>query len=162
MFAASMPSRSWSAEDEERALALLCQLLFDEFQATASAEQRRGLHVALGRRVAGLIALPSDADLDTIAARINRLWASLNWGSVGFELDNEGIDIVHRGLPVNGRDRLQDWEALMPPILEGAYGAWFEAIGGGPSDRLRTRVIGQRSGEVELRHGLPPGLHHAS
>lgn len=160
MFAASVPLQSWNAEDEERALALLCQLLFDEFEATATPDQRRGLQVALGRRLAGLIALPGDADLDSIAARINRLWASLNWGSVGFEADNEGIDIVHRGLPVNGRERLRDWEALLPPILEGAYGAWFEAIGG-PSDRLRTRVTGQRSGEVELRHGLGPGLHHA-
>jgi len=153
MFAAKITPPVWTSADEERSLAILCQLILDEIAATASAEQRRGLLVAIGYRLAGLTAIPADADLDTLADRANHLWISLNWGSAGFELDDHGIDIVHRGLPTRQRDQLQDWEQIVPPILEGAYGCWFGRLGGN-TGKLSTRILRERAGEVELRYGL--------
>ncbi len=153
MFASKIVPNGLSPAEEERALAIMCQLFLEEIAATANADQRRGLLVAIGRRVAGLVAMPEDADLEIIADRANDLWAGLNWGSVGFEIDDEGIDVLHRGLPLKQKNQLQDWEEILPPVLEGAYGQWFAQIGGENSN-LHTRITRSAPGEIELRYGL--------
>ncbi|BBC71894.1 conserved hypothetical protein [Altererythrobacter sp. B11] len=153
MFVSAITSSTWSAADEERSLAILGRLMLEEIAGCGTAEQCRGLLVAIGRRLAGLLPVANEAELAVLAERINGFWATLKWGSVGFELDDEGIDIIHRGLPPPERDQLQDWGELLPPVLEGAYDHWFRQMGS-DSTRLHTRVIRTAAGQVELRHGL--------
>ena len=153
MFAASILPAQLSAEDEERSLAILGRLLLGEIAASGTAEQRRGMLIAIGRRVASLMLLGEKNDLAAVEERINGLWAALRWGSVGFEIDDSGIDIVHRGLPTPHQDQLQDWQDLLSPVLEGAYAAWFGQISEGARN-LHTRMTGSKAGQVEFRHGL--------
>ena len=153
MFAARSSGGNWDAADEERSLAVLCQLLLSEIGAVTSPEQHRGLLVAVGRRMAASSKLADVSHLDNLAEHANRLWQSLNWGSAGFEMDDEGIDIVHRDLPVASNEHLANWEDILPAILEGAYSEWFEQIGGS-AGTLHTRITRQVPGEVEIRHGL--------
>lgn len=153
MFAASILATEWSVEDEERSLAILGRLLLEEIAASGTAEQRRGMLVALGRRVAALLPIGQRTDFASVEERINGLWTALRWGSVGFEIDDTGIDIVHRSLPASHADQLQDWQDLLPPVLEGAYACWFNQINDG-ARRLHTRVTSIKPGQVEFRHGL--------
>lgn len=153
MFASKIVAKSLSAEEEERSLAVICRVILEEVGSTASAEQYRGFLVAIGRRLSALVSMPDNSDLEMIEQRANELWSGLGWGSVGFEIDDEGIEIVHRGLPETERNHLQKWEELLPPLLEGAYDAWFSQFGA--EDRnLSTRVVRRRPGEVDLRYGL--------
>lgn len=153
MFAASILPTEWSAEDEERSLAILGRLFLQEIAASGTAEQRRGMLVAIGRRVAGLLPLSEKTDFASVEKRINGLWTALGWGSVGFEIDDSGIDIVHRSLPTSHLDQLQDWQELLPPVLEGAYASWFNQINEGASN-LHTRMTSSKAGQVEFRHAL--------
>ena len=153
MFAASILPIEWSAEDEERSLAILGRLLLEEIAASGTAEQRRGMLIAIGRRVAGLLPLSEKTDLASVEERINGLWAALRWGSVGFEIDDSGIDLVHRSLPMRHQDQLQDWQDLLPPVLEGAYARWFSQINE-DARNLHTRITAIKAGQVEFRHGL--------
>jgi hypothetical protein len=153
MFAASIMPVRLSAEDEERSLAILGRLLLEEIAASGTAEQRRGMLIAIGRRVAALMPLGAKTDLAAVEERINGLWAALRWGSVGFEIDDSGIDIVHRGLPTPYQDQLQDWQDVLPPVLEGAYAAWFSQMSDGVRN-LHTRITASKAGQVEFRHGL--------
>jgi len=153
MFAASIVPVEWSPEEEERSLAILGRLLLDEIAASGTAEQRRGMLIAIGRRVAALLPLGEKTDLAAVEKRINGLWAALGWGSVGFEIDDSGIDIVHRRLPTCHQDQLQDWQDLLPPVLEGAYASWFSQMSEG-ANNLYTRISANKAGQVEFRHGL--------
>ncbi|RKF23105.1 hypothetical protein D6851_00985 [Altericroceibacterium spongiae] len=153
MFSSGSPGQTWSANDEERSLALLARLIFGEIDATANAEQKRAMLVAIGARLAGFIRVDDTTDLERLGQQANALWDKLKWGSAGFEMHDTGIDIIHRGLPLESADQLENWPELLPPILEGAYGRWFGQLNDG-NDRLRTYVLSVRSGEVEIRHGL--------
>lgn len=124
-----------------------------EIRAGATEDQARGFFAAVGHRIADLAPMSDVVDAATLSDRINALWATLGWGSVTLQLDDEGIDLQHRGTPAMlGADAEARWSPAVAALLEGAYDGWFRALGSGPN--LRTRVINRNGDVIELRHGL--------
>ncbi|MET0238659.1 MAG: cellulose biosynthesis protein BcsD [Sphingobium sp.] len=128
-------------------------VVLSEIAAMASPEQLYGFFLGVGRRMAELHSVGGVQHLDRLSDRINGFWDSLGWGQVSFELDDEGMDIIHIGVPgsLEG-DRSGVWPQIAPAVLEGAYDAWFRQMGS--ADRLHTRVVAASEGRVDLRHGL--------
>ena len=134
-------------------LAMIQIQMFAELFEGASEAQARGYLGRIGARLAALSPLPRDAESgEALTGAMNLLWADLEWGKAEIALDEKGIDIVHLGMPLalDGDDE-GVWKNGILWILEGAYDAWFRAMGSGPG--LSTRVVGQSAGRIELRHG---------
>ena len=128
-------------------------LILGEIASTATAEQMQGFFRAVGSRIAKNHPIADARDMDRLTRHGNMVWDRLHWGSVRFELDDEGIDIFHEGLP-DGLEGDADgiWAGVAPFILEGAYDAWFRQMGSG--ERLNTRISRSQGGHIELRHGI--------
>lgn len=133
-------------------LALLTSMIGSEVFGTATRGQADAFFGAVGRRIATLLQVDDIADGDALMARINRLWRTLGWGEASLQMTDNAIVIQHLGLPetlqgdVDGR-----WTDMAPPLLRGAYDAWFRGLGA--SADLHTSVIQWRDGVMELRHG---------
>ena len=128
-------------------------LMLAEIASAATAEQMQGFFRAIGARLAKSHPIDNARNMDRLTQHGNMVWDRLHWGSVRFELDDEGIDIFHHGLP----EKLEGdadgiWAKVAPFILEGAYDAWFRQMGSG--ERLRTRISRSQDGHIELRHGI--------
>lgn len=135
-----------------RSYPALLAAMIGEISESATDEQAKGFFNAVGARVASLLPLAGVDDADELVAQMNALWDALGWGRVSLELDDEGIDIFHSGLPaVLDADDDGLWMKAAPHILEGAYESWFRGLGSGP--RLTTRLTRAAPGLVELRHG---------
>ena len=147
-------SRIPAATPGIRSLALLQIEMFAELFEGASAAQARGFLLRIGARLAALSPLPADAEsAEVLTAAMNALWDALDWGAATIVLDEDGIDIVHAGMPLTlTGDEAGTWQAGALCILEGAYDSWFRAMGSSPE--LTTRVIHHAAGRIELRHGL--------
>src|SRR3546814_4210582 len=101
-------------------------LILAEIASAATAEQMQGFFRAVGARLAKSHPIVNAKDMDRLTQHGNLVWDRLHLGSVRFELDDEGIDIFHDGLP----ERLEGvaagiWSVVSPLILEGAFYAWF-------------------------------------
>jgi hypothetical protein len=141
-----------SAPSSEHGLALLAAVMAAEIMAEARPEQVHGFYVAAGRRLATQVDLADVRDLDTVAERINALWAQCGWGQVRLSATDTGIRIVHRGAPQSLEgDVAGHWPSLFSALLEGAYDAFFRQLGSGPA--LSTRLVRRDSDLVELHHG---------
>lgn len=134
------------------AFALLTALTASEIWGTASPAQARGFFAAVGRRLASIEPIEEATDLTTLGARLNRLWAALDWGHVIFCMEDDGIVVRHQDLPhaIDG-DIEGLWPELVSALLEGAYDSWFRALGSGPS--LVTRRVDYNGGTLDLWHG---------
>jgi len=132
--------------------AILASVTAAEIFGTAPAPQAHGFYAAVGRRLAGHIDLALVFDTDMLVARINSFWAAMEWGEATLELGEDAIFIQHRGLP-DGMDGDIDgcWPKMATAILEGAYDAWFRALGS--DEKLATKLVEWRDGVVRLRHG---------
>ncbi|MAN47011.1 MAG: hypothetical protein GYB49_07695 [Alphaproteobacteria bacterium] len=129
----------------------LLALLLDEVTSTATQEQLEMFLASVGRRLAALDPLTGLSDVEEIESAVNALWQELGWGHVIFELDDGGIDIMHRNPPTSaGQEGGIPWDMIMPPLLQGAYAAWFHALSG--NDALRTSITKCEPGLIELRH----------
>lgn len=137
---------------DPKGLALLVALTAAEIWDSASAAQVRGFYVAVGRRLAAIEPMDSACDLVLLASRANKLWAALDWGHVVLCMEDEGIAIRHQGLPhaLDG-DLEGRWPDMIGAVLEGAYDAWFRALGSGPT--LVTRQVDFNGGTLDLWHG---------
>jgi len=133
-------------------LSLLTAMIGSEVFGTATRGQADAFFGAVGRRIASLLQVADISDGDALMARINRLWRTLGWGEAQLRMTDDAIMIQHVGLPetlqgdVDGR-----WADMAPPLLRGAYDAWFRALGGGAD--LHTSVLQWRDGIMEIRHG---------
>jgi hypothetical protein len=132
--------------------AILAAVTAAEVFTSAPQAQAHGFYVAVGRRLAGHIDLALVFDTDMLVARINRFWGAMEWGEAALELGEDAIFIRHSGLP-EGMDGDVDgcWPRMATAILEGAYDAWFRALGS--DERLSTKLVEWRDGVVRLRHG---------
>ena len=132
--------------------AVLAAVTAAEIFASAPPAQARGFYAAVGHRLAAHVDVGLVFDVDALVARINRFWSAMGWGEASLELGDDAIFIRHRGLPEGlDVDVGGHWPTMAAAILEGAYDAWFRALG---SDaQLRTRVMEWRDGVVQLRHG---------
>ncbi len=128
-------------------------LLLAEIASAASAEQMQGFFLSVGQRLAVTHPIDGARDLERLTRHANQVWHAFHWGHVQFEMDDEGIDIFHQGLPVTLEGDQQGlWAVAGPLILQGAYDGWFRQAGSGA--RLRTSIHRQADGCVELRHGI--------
>src|SRR3546814_16520367 len=59
----------------------------------------RSVFRAVGSRLAKSHPIVNAKYMDRLTQHGNLVWDRLHWGSVRFELDDEGIDIFHDGLP---------------------------------------------------------------
>lgn len=134
-----------------RSLPALVALMIDEILGSADEEQWSGFFLSIGARLAQEVDLDRIQEADDLADEVNGLWKLLGWGHVGLELDDNGIDIYHRDMPVTlESDGARNWEKVAPYILLGAYEYWFKALGGGD---LHTRIVRRSSDVIHLRHG---------
>lgn len=130
---------------------VLAAMMMVEVQDGATPEQAHGLFHSLGGRIAALISVDDVHSLDDLCDQINQLWTDLGFGHVAMALDDEGINLKHSGvphMPSPGDDGL--WSTMIGPLLEGAYDSWFRVMGS--STKLRTRLVNQSEGCIELRH----------
>jgi hypothetical protein len=135
------------------AITQLTGAMLAEIAGMASPEELRGFFVAVGTRLAALQPARDLKRLDQLADRINGFWQALGWGHVSFELDDEGMDISHEGMPATlESDTANVWAKAAPAILEGAYDAWCREMGS--NGRLHTFVRREGGGRIELRHGV--------
>ncbi|KUR74692.1 hypothetical protein [Novosphingobium sp. FSW06-99] len=142
-----------SAPAREFGLAVLTAMTAAEVFAQASPEAARGFYLAVGRRVAGLVDLAQVHDIDALVERINALWSSCGCGHARISAVETGLKIVHSGAPVLLLgDQDHYWARLFPAMIEGAYDAWFRALGSGPA--LSTRILRQHGDVIELHHGI--------
>src|SRR3546814_17084203 len=74
-------------------------LILAEIASAATAEQMQGFFRAVGARLAKSHPIVNAKDMDRLNQHGNLVWDRLHWGRVRFELDAEGIDIFHDGLP---------------------------------------------------------------
>jgi len=130
----------------------LIAAMIGEVQEGATDEQLHGFFHAVGGRMAGLFSLAGFDDLDEIVGQINGFWSALGWGGAIIELDDEGIDVHHSGMPT-GLDGTphESWAKVAPYILEGVYESWFRSLGSGPT--LSTRLLKVTPERIDLRHG---------
>lgn len=134
-----------------RSLPALVALMIDEILDSADEDQWSGFFRTIGARLAQGIDLDGIEETEDLLDEVNALWKLLGWGHVGFELDDEGIDIYHRDMPATlEADGAHNWEKVAPYILLGAYEDWFHALGGG---ELSTRIVRLSSDVIHLRHG---------
>ncbi|WOK35986.1 cellulose biosynthesis protein BcsD [Sphingomonas sp. C3-2] len=136
-----------------RSYPALLAAIIGEIDENASEDQSRGFFNAIGGRIAALLPMAEVDDVDLFVDQVNGLWEALGWGTATLELDDEGVDIFHRGLPgsLDGDDAGL-WMKVAPAILEGAYDRWFRAMGS--ADTLKTRLLRASPEVIELRHGL--------
>ena len=135
-----------------RSLATLTSLLLIELRDNASPDEAHGFLKAIGTRLADGAPMPSVDRLDMLAAAMNEVWRTLDWGQVRLEAEEDGIGIVHFGAPSRlGSDDGALWPPAFASIIEGAYDGWFRALGSGP--KLVTSFVARSGDRIELRHG---------
>lgn len=137
---------------DPKGLALLSAMTAAEIWSAASPAQARGFYASVGRRMAATLPMDDITDLMLLTTRANMLWSALDWGYVNLHMEDQGIAIRHEGLPsaLDG-DSDGHWRDVISSILEGAYDAWFRALGSGAA--LTTRTVDFNGGTLDLWHG---------
>lgn len=130
---------------------VITAVMMAEVHRSATEEQARGFFHSLGGRIAAMVSVDDIQGLDSLCERINMLWAQLGFGNVEMTLDDDGIDLRHSDAPhMPPPDNDDLWSTMVGPLLEGAYDSWFRTLGSSAS--LRTRVVKEGEGCIELRH----------
>ncbi|TCM20764.1 cellulose synthase subunit D [Novosphingobium sp. PhB165] len=132
-------------------LALLATMTAAEVGESAPAGQARAFFVAIGRRMATLVPLEDVSDVAALQSRINGFWQDLDWGEIELVVGEDAITVRHVHLPEPVvPDLRHSWQAMLLGVLEGAYDAWFRALGSG--EALRTVAV-WKDDLLEVRHG---------
>ncbi|WP_419816421.1 cellulose biosynthesis protein BcsD [Glacieibacterium sp.] len=126
-------------------------LLTEEIFAQATEEQGLSFFAAVGARIAARHHLPENAGLVELEVAINHVWQELGLGRVALTMAPDGIAIDHQGGTGGGAARSEEWPRAAASMLQGAYAAWFQAIGGAT---LSTRLVKQTKDRIVLHHGL--------
>jgi hypothetical protein len=122
-----------------------------ELAEVVPSAQRRGFHLAVGRRMAAVETLEGVSDASALCWRVNAFWHQLGWGEAEISLERDAIVVRHRFAPkAEGLVDDDAWSAMLLAVLEGAYDSWFRRLGSGPSLHTRAEWKGET---VELRHG---------
>lgn len=127
------------------------EMVIEQIRASASTDQTHGFFVATGRRMAALAKLGNLSNVEDIELTLNTVWNRMGLGSVNFELDDHGLDIVHTGLPSLEGGASETIVNAMPAMLEGAYAAWLESLSQNGAT-LRTWVVSHSGSRLDLRH----------
>lgn len=133
--------------------ALLVDALFAEIASVPPA-QRQGFLRAVGARIAGRGDSRGAQTAEELAAIVNRVWARGQWGHAEFSFAENGLLIVHSGLPAAFFSTVGHPSEIFGPLLEGAYQAWLRPLGGNAT--LVTRVTAWAQSEIRLLHGPRP------
>ncbi|WP_041558026.1 hypothetical protein [Novosphingobium sp. PP1Y] len=150
----SFPQPCWPDKDRDDVtpgLCLLSALTASELGEALSPSQARGFYLAIGKRFAALEPLEGVTDLAVLSTRTNTFWRTLGWGSVEIEAGAQAIAVRHHHAPLaipGGNPK--HWRPALQALLEGAYDAWFRALGSGPA---LTTVSEWKGDVLELRHG---------
>ncbi len=128
----------------------LLDAMLGELAKTASHGQRRAFMRAVGRRIAGSIDVGDVDDLATLQQRLDTFWHAAGWGSTDLSLSDDGVLIIHSGVPMLTATPGDDSDAVRS-MLEGAYDCWMRQLGS--DTNLSTRVIGGSETQLRLWHG---------
>ncbi|AHE54906.1 cellulose biosynthesis protein BcsD [Sphingomonas sanxanigenens] len=135
-----------------RSLPAVVTLMLDEILASTDDAQSAGFFRKIGERIAGELDVDGIEEAEDLVDAMNGLWRILGWGEVRLELDDEGIDVYHRGMPMDlESDEAGNWGKVAPHILVGAYEHWFHRLGSGTT--IATRILRRSSDLILLRHG---------
>ncbi|WP_439533738.1 cellulose biosynthesis protein BcsD [Polymorphobacter sp.] len=124
----------------------------DEVFAQASQEQAVAFFIAVGRRLASGLSLPSDDRLLTLEQAINNFWQPLWLGHGTLTADDEGIVINHVDYAKAGPAASETWPHAAAAVVLGAYSGWFQSLADEPP--LQTRLVQQSSDRLIIHHGL--------
>ena len=132
-------------------IALLATVTAAEIGESAPPAQARAFFSAIGKRIAALVPLEDVNDVSVLETRINAYWRDLDWGSIELVVGEDAIVVRHTQLPEPVVPDLRHaWQAMLLGVLEGAYDAWFRALGSGPA--LTTKAQ-WKDDLLEVRHG---------
>lgn len=135
-----------------RSLPAVMTLMIDEILGSTDDEQWGGFFRKIGERIARELSLDGIEEVEDLVDAMNRLWEILGWGQVRLELDDEGIDVYHRDMPMDlESDDAGNWGKVAPYILVGAYEHWFHMLGSGST--IETRILRRSPDMIHLRHG---------
>lgn len=126
--------------------------MIDEVFANATEDQALSFFVAVGARLAAAHPLPENDGLPRLEQAINEVWRSLGLGQVALTMEADGIAINHSGYMTDEAHRLPSWPGAAGALLRGAYGAWFQSIGGAAT--LHARLVRQTHERILLHYGL--------
>lgn len=142
-----------SAPTREFAQTLLTAMTAAEIFAEAGPDAAHGFYLAVGRRVAAMVDLSDVDDINVLAERVNALWSACGYGQAQFQAVETGIKIVQNGTPLTiHSDQDDNWRALFPALIEGAYDTWFRQLGSAMS--LTTTITRYEGDVIELHHGI--------
>ncbi|HAT7494667.1 TPA: cellulose synthase [Raoultella ornithinolytica] len=86
----------------------------------------------MGEALADRYPLPESETVGQLEANINQLLSRFQWGVVSVDVDDDGLRLRHRALPVSRDDaRRVRWCNAFCAILEGLYSRWLQGQGGG-------------------------------
>ena len=126
--------------------------MIDEVFANATEEQALSFFAAAGARLAAAHPLPEHDGVAGLEQAINAVWRELGLGQVALAMAPDGIAIDHQGYAANEASRSSSWPRAAGAVLRGAYGAWFQAIGG--ETKLHARLIRETRERILLHYGL--------
>lgn len=103
------------------------QLLGGELATQLAPGELRQLLVRLGSRFAETNPLGPCADVASLQAAFNRVWAPMQWGYATVSDMEQHLVVTHRACPLPAA--LQCDAEVSGGYLEGAYGTWLQAAG---------------------------------
>ncbi|MBB1202166.1 cellulose synthase [Enterobacteriaceae bacterium 89] len=96
----------------------------------------------MGEQLADSWPLPESATLGELETNINHFLTLFQWGVITLHTGEKGILIRHQALPVSrNAEQQMRWCNAFCTILEGLYGRWLQAQGGGDNVLLQRERI---------------------
>jgi hypothetical protein len=142
----------WLRSPTTAPTAILLGLVLRQLDAATTEGERAGFLKAVGADLAAGFPVGDGADLGALQERINGVWQQLDMGEARISLSDDAILIRHSLAGIGPAREHQAWLAAIPAVAEGAYDAWFRALGSGT--RLRTHVVTRSAEMIEYRHGV--------
>ena len=125
----------------------------EEIDSLAGPDERDDMLRGVGRRMAGMLRLPSVQTLDALEIEMNDALGSIGWGQVRLELREAepALRIIHVGIPRIGSLGSPPGQWLAA-LLEGLYDGWLEQQPGSKPSLSSQRAQNESGPTICLRY----------
>jgi hypothetical protein len=124
----------------------------DEFNEHLSTKELADMFVRIGGRFARSNPLAAGETLEDLAARMNGLWSSMDWGVVSLIAEDDHLVVRHQFSPLTSGFGFAsaDWAGA---FLLGIYRQWLEDAGSGDDLVLDAITSVDEWGSIEFHLG---------